>query len=344
MSHTPVNSIDWQVRPYRDGDIPAILALIKTREMAYGLGFLIDEGDLVVRLRGSGVDPSLSAIVVEGPHIEGVAPGALLGGGCFTQETSVERKQRSYIMHFWSHPAAIEHGIETAIMERLLKLLLQNEARPELLPVEDGRVYAGARKGLPGRTEAFERLGMTFSRQFLLMERSLSNPIDAPTEIEGVTLRTYRRPEDNHGACDAYNDSFSDHWDHYDESYEGWDEGIAAPSRRPDLSWLAEIDGEQGKFGGFCITVVHTEANEQLGVKEGWIELLGTTRAYRGKGLGRSLLLHGLHSLRDDGFDTALLTVDSESPTGANLLYERAGFKVRQSDLVYSIALDDIAV
>ena len=40
-------------------------------------------------------------------------------------------------------------------------------------------------------------LGMREVRQFWVMERDLNEEIDEPRVIEGVTIRPYRRPEDN---------------------------------------------------------------------------------------------------------------------------------------------------
>ena len=61
-------------------------------------------------------------------------------------------------------------------------------------------------------------------------------------------------------------------------------------------------------------------------------------------GLGRSLLLHGLHSLRSAGMETALLGVDSESPTGANKLYESVGFRIRSRDFDYAGELGEVRI
>jgi mycothiol synthase len=250
-------------------------------------------------------------------------------------ETDPGEGKRSYILRLWAHPAARERGLERVLIERLIGMVRENEARPDLQPANSVPINAATRDDKPGRRELFEDLGMTVAREFWQMARPLDRPVDEPAAVPGVTIRAYRRPEDNAGATAAYNDSFRDHWDHHDSTVESWDHAISAPSRRPDLSWIAEIDGEPGNFGGFCLCVIHEPDNLRTGRKEGWIELLGTTRAWRGKGLGKSLLLHGLRSLKSAGLDIALLGVDSTSPTGANKLYESAGFTVRHRDTIY---------
>ena len=147
-------------------------------------------------------------------------------------------------------------------------------------------------------------------RQFWTMARPLDLPIDEPALVEGINVRPYRRPDDNEEARKAFNDSFSDHWDHHPTPAEDWEFWTAQPDTRPELSWLAEIEDHPGTFAGFCIISINSEDNRKRGVQEGWIELLGTTRDWRRVGLGRALLLNGLCSLANAGMETALLGVD----------------------------------
>jgi mycothiol synthase len=328
----------WAIRLYEPGDLPAVMEIVRARAAAYNPELLLGVDAVLWRLQGPPGSEPRPAIVVTGPPLDGVPEGALLGAGSFSVEGS-EEGEHSYVLHFWGHPTAVELGVEHALVDRLLDMVRDYEAGLGSPVPGDVRVFSSYGSKVPGRKELFESIGMTFVRLFLRMERSLHEPIDEPAGVHGVTLRTYRRPEDNAGACAAYNDSFSDHFDHHDEDLRDWNRGIADPSRRPDLSWLAEIDGKPGEFAGFCICGIYDDANREKGVREGWIELLGTTREWRGRGLGRSLLLHGLQSLKSAGFDTALLGVDSESSTGANLLYEKVGFRERQREYVYSATL-----
>ena len=123
-----------------------------------------------------------------------------------------------------------------------------------------------------------------------------------------------------------------------------WDYIFSMPDVRPNLSWLAEVEDEPGTIAGFCICEIKDEDNKRTGRSEGWIELLGTIRGWRGKGLGRSLLLRGLHSLKEAGIQTALLGVDSESPTGATRLYESVGFTIREHESFYKCQLSEVKV
>jgi mycothiol synthase len=61
---------------------------------------------------------------------------------------------------------------------------------------------------------------------------------------------------------------------------------------------------------------------------EAWVNTVGTRRGWRGKGVASWLLTDALRRIAaaDDGFERAILGVDSENPTGALRVYRRLGF------------------
>ena len=60
----------------------------------------------------------------------------------------------------------------------------------------------------------------------------------------------------------------------------------------------------------------------------GWIGTLGVRPGWRRRGLGLALLQEGFRRFAERGETVAALGVDSENPTGATRLYERAGMRV----------------
>jgi len=58
----------------------------------------------------------------------------------------------------------------------------------------------------------------------------------------------------------------------------------------------------------------------------GYVDELFVRRPWRGRGLGRALLLCECAELRSRGLPRAYLGVDEANPTGARHLYESAGF------------------
>lgn len=59
------------------------------------------------------------------------------------------------------------------------------------------------------------------------------------------------------------------------------------------------------------------------------MHLLFVSRPWRGRGLGRALLLESLRLFKSRGYAKAGLSVDSENSSGALRLYESVGFRVR---------------
>ena len=332
----------WAIRPYRDGDIPSIVALINAADAVDKFDRGTTESDFRVRLEGPRSDPQRELIVVEGPRPGKLPPGMPIGYGWIPSMEDSAAGERFYEPRFIVHPAARGQGLEETLLRQLLTMARLREEEPATTRLEKVYVRVFIRQADAASCELWSAAGLREVRRFWVMYRPLDQPIDEPRHIEGITVRPYRLNDDNERALEAFNNSFADHYDFQPDTQEEWNHAVGSPSCRLDLSWLAEQDDAPGKLAGFCICWVYSEQNKISGRSEGWIDILGTTRDWRGKGLGRSLLLHGLHSLKSAGLDNAILGVDSDSPTGANRLYESAGFRVRHVTLNYRAALSDV--
>jgi mycothiol synthase len=98
---------------------------------------------------------------------------------------------------------------------------------------------------------------------------------------------------------------------------------FAHPDADPALCLLAFRDGEPAGFA-FCLLERHD------GAVEGWVHDLGVAPQLRGLGLGRALLGHGIHALRDRGASRVLLGVDAANGH-ARRLYQRTGFQTTET-------------
>jgi ribosomal protein S18 acetylase RimI-like enzyme len=72
----------------------------------------------------------------------------------------------------------------------------------------------------------------------------------------------------------------------------------------------------------------------------GWLSDVGVLAPFRGRGIGRALLLRAFADLRARGCDRVRLNVDAENTTGATRLYERAGMHVHREWRVFEKVLD----
>ncbi len=95
---------------------------------------------------------------------------------------------------------------------------------------------------------------------------------------------------------------------------------------------------ERDRAIGCCWTGIICEEGIPS-VRKGRVHMLGVDPDYRGKGIGRELMMAGLARLRNRGLKFAELTVDGENRT-ARALYESLGFEVQGNTLWYEKAIN----
>ena len=318
---------DWQIRHYREGDAPKIAEGWTTAFAADGLEFVMSEAELLSEFEWPGFDLSRHVLVVEGPPVEGLPEGMIPGSAWVQIRDDPAASERTYRMHVIVHLAARPLDLERVLARRIIDMAWKHEAKSTTGHMSKVRVQESFSPKQESQHRLYEDLGFHQTRIFWTMECPLDD-LPQPRQVEGVRIRGFRKAEDAAAGLDALNNSFIDHFDFHPPTEERWSHRLVRPGFRPDLSWVAEIEAEPGKLAGFCYCGIIEEENQATGRLEGWIESLGTVRGWRGKGLGRALLLHGLHSLKAEGMTIGMLGVDSENPTGATGLYESVGFKI----------------
>ncbi|MCE3287118.1 MAG: putative acetyltransferase [Gaiellaceae bacterium] len=183
-----------------------------------------------------------------------------------------------------------------------------------------GRILCGSWAANESVLEELRRRGFRQIRHSFRMSISLEDEVPVPVVPAGVRLRTFE-DGDERSFYDAQLEAFADTWEPIDHPYDEWAHWLLdTPSFDPELWFLAEVGGA---VAGFAICRVHP-GNSDLG----WIQILGVRRPWRGKGIGRALLLNAFRALRARGLRRAGLGVDAENPTGATSLYESVGMRV----------------
>ncbi len=123
--------------------------------------------------------------------------------------------------------------------------------------------------------------------------------------------------------------SFADHWGYNPDTPETMDYNIGLSHRSPrDIVLSCKEDD----ITGYCWTEVAPGG-------QGRIFMIGSDPDYRGRGIGRKLLLAGLANLKNKGVDEVGLTVDSENQAAISL-YQSVGFVPRESYLWYEKPVD----
>jgi mycothiol synthase len=229
-----------------------------------------------------------------------------------------------------TRPEARGQGLESAMIA-WGSTQLQSVGRERGLPAQ---IYMGAPEQDTQERAMLEAHGFTVARYFFVMRRPLDQPIPEPQFPAGFTLRAMSHDRaDVERWVEMYNLSFIDHWGFHPLTLERRLHRMSDPQYRPEQDLVGVAP--DGTFAGFCVCFIDATDNALRGRKDGWIGVLGTRRGYRKIGLGRAMLLAGLHLLKREGMDTGVLDVDAENPTGALRLYESVGFTVDKTDIAY---------
>jgi mycothiol synthase len=171
--------------------------------------------------------------------------------------------------------------------------------------------------------ELLRGLGYDPARIFERMAYDASDSHEAVHVPEGYTLR----PLAGEGELDAwnalYNTAFRDHDDFHGITCEQRLVDMDQPSYVPDLDLVAVAP--DGSLAAFCWIIRRMPEDGEI---EWHVELVGTHRAHRKRGLAGALIQVGTLGIQERGGRRVFLHVDSASETGANRLYERLGFRV----------------
>jgi mycothiol synthase len=170
------------------------------------------------------------------------------------------------------------------------------------------------------RLRELERRGFVLVRTSYRMAIDLGEPTPEPVWPAGVEARAFA-PGDEEVFYDLHQESFRDTWEPIEETYDEWAHQFLEPEVLVPALWTLAFVGVEPVGFAMC----HPHAVDS-GL--GWVRVLGVRGRFRGRGLGRALLLHAFTQFRDQGLVRAGLGVDSESPTGANKLYESVGMRI----------------
>jgi mycothiol synthase len=173
----------------------------------------------------------------------------------------------------------------------------------------------------------FRSLEYTYLQTFWMMRIELDSPPPAAPETEGVTIRTFDPERDAPATHAAMAEAFLDHRGHEFPSYEQWrHRNFDGEEARFDPQlWFLAADGDEIVGAATCRP---TTARDPSSAE---VERLGVRRGWRRRGVGLSLLRTAFGEFHRRGIHRAELGVDSENPTGATRLYERAGMHVAYS-------------
>lgn len=244
----------------------------------------------------------------------------VIGFGQLKIPTSNHSEENTVYLRFRVHPSVRNAALETQIitwgLQRMQEVGQERQTRTKLC--------ISVRESENDRIALLQQHGFVAERVFYRMERSLLQPIPAPQFPSGFSLRHIEGDHEAEAWVEMFNQTFIDHWDFHPMTVELWHYYGTEPNYQLENDLVAV--SENGTLAAFCYCEIDQEQHDRDGQNKGWINLLGTRRGFRGRGLGRAMLLAGLHRLRQLGVETVLLGVDSQNPSGALKLYQSVGF------------------
>ncbi|WP_328718699.1 GNAT family N-acetyltransferase [Streptomyces sp. NBC_00247] len=258
----------------------------------------------------SRLDTGRDAWIVTGPG------GEVAGYGHVTAETGEGRVHADA----YTHPGHEGAGIGT----RLLELAETRAAELATTAGQDLSLYNYVYLG--GDSERLLRArGYRCTRVHQRMSIALDGPLAAPVWADGVTLRPCTgTAEDLRAVHACVEDAFGDRWGGEPRPYDVWADDLLYDGFDPSLWLLAE---RAGRIAGAALC----RFRDVRGELAGEVGQLAVGREDRRLGIGRSLLLSSFALFAERGAPSVGLDVDSESLTGAHLLYARAGMTVTVS-------------
>ena len=124
----------------------------------------------------------------------------------------------------------------------------------------------------------------------------------------------------------AHNEAFADHWGSQPQAPEAWRSWFTGGrSFRGGWSFVVR-DGDE--VAGYALSAAHEADWAVWGFTEGWTQVLGVRRPWRGRGVATALLSASMHAFAAAGLDHAGLDVDAENWSGAVSLYTGLGYQV----------------
>jgi GNAT superfamily N-acetyltransferase len=170
-----------------------------------------------------------------------------------------------------------------------------------------------------------EREGFSLCRVFHEMRVTLTEPPTVPALPTGLRLRAFVPGQDERAVFDTIEAAFADHWNHAPRQYDEWLARKQREGVNPAL-WLL-VEAEDGSIPAVSLGSMRED--------HGYISIVGTLRAWRGKGLASALLKASFGAFWERGMRTVALGVDSQNPTGATRVYEAAGMRAVVSATIY---------
>lgn len=223
------------------------------------------------------------------------------------------------------------------------RMLQWNESRLQRIAAEHPQdtervLQVWTTDAVPGAMALFEASGYHVERVMVEMTRPIDAPLASHPMPDGLEIRS-AGPVDYRAVWDAWEEAYRDHWGYAPRSekdYVAWQESRLF---QPKL-WRVAWDGDQ--VAGFVLNYIDRRRNEWIGTRRGYTQDVFVRRPWRRRGLARALLTESVSMFAYMGMAETYLGVDTENPSGANVLYESLGYRPSRKHLVYRKQMPEV--
>jgi mycothiol synthase len=294
----------FTVRPMVAGDESAVAELMNTFDRSF-----LDEPDVVDSGEITGWWARL--------ELERDTQLYLHGGEKVAGAATVHDRGEDFLdLDAFVHPEWTGRGLGAAMVD-----WLEEEA--------ERRGQAVARTSALAADERAVKLlaarGFAPIRHFYRMAIDLDAPPPEPEWPAGFEVSRFRPGLDEEVLHAVTEEAFAEHWDHEHRDLDAWQRTVFGTSWwDPSLVYLVR-EGDE---------VVAAEVNS-VRFGAGWVGTIGTLKPWRGRGLGRALLLTAFGEFYRRGETRVRLGVDAGNETGATQLYESVGMRIAWQADVY---------
>lgn len=219
-------------------------------------------------------------------------------------------------------PSRLGEGLGTVMFARGLDRAREHHDRTA--PDVTARYVATAYEGRDDQADLFASAGLSPGRHSYRMVARLDGDIPEPALPDDLTVSAFDIADAEELRV-AHNAVFADYPDGSPADPEFWSGFmVRAAHARPELSPIARA--ADGAVAGYVFTHEYAVPVSGQAGREMYVPYLGTRADQRGRGLASGLLAKVLRDCRDAGYDVVSLDVDTENPTGALAIYQRAAF------------------
>ncbi len=230
------------------------------------------------------------------------------------------------ILNCWVHPEHRRRGLAKELLSFAIHRAKELRAKVAHVNIAEHNVVAKS---------VLSRLGFEFVRRFLELRLDIAKVPWQNTDQAALGCRHLRYSEEDR-LTQIQNRSFAGTWGYNLNTVEEIIYRVNLSNCSPEDVVLTY---DRDKVIGYCWTEITYEGEAGIGERKGRIFMLGVDPDYRGRGVGKRVLLAGLAHLKSKGLRVAELTVDSDNKV-ACALYRSVGFEVRTSSLWYEKVID----